>query len=86
MKKTKKTNRSWWRELFLDHPGMADRLPSALIASGTGLTKATKVYCRLCFSGDVNRAIEADTHAIAEGMITAIRSEAQIEAYREWID
>lgn len=86
MKKNKRINRSWWRELFVDHPGLASGDPNAQVASGTGATKVAKVYCVLCFSFDVSWAMGEDVHAVTEGRITEVRSKAQIEAYRKLIN
>jgi hypothetical protein len=80
MRKNKKSGLSWWRELFLNHPGFASKDPSAFAKSGTGATTVSKVYCRLCFPVDVNRAMEEDIRAIAEGRINEVRSEAQIQS------
>lgn len=83
MKKSKKVNRSWWRELFIDHPGLVDGDPEAKVASGTGATRVAKVYCILCLAADIAWAIAEDVRAVTEGRINAVRSEGQIEVYRE---
>ena len=86
MSRFKKSNRSWWRERFLDHPGFADKNQDAFVESGLGATKATKVYCAACLVADTEKIIQEDLHAIDQGRITMVRGEAEIIAYRELID
>ena len=83
MSKSKKSNRSWWRELFVDHPGLADKHPNAFVKSESGATKVGKVYCIACFPLDIDGVIEADIRAVTEGRLTTVRNEVEIEAYRE---
>ena len=84
MSKSKKSNRSWWRELFADHPGFTNRDDEAFVASGSGATKASKVYCKLCLLADIELISKEDMRAVNEGRITTVRDEAVIEDYREY--
>ena len=86
MSKNRKSNRSWWRELFIDHPGFAMKEDEAFVASGSGATKASKVYCKLCLSADTDGILGQDLRAVAQGRITTVQSEATIQDYRELIN
>ena len=83
---SKKSNRSWWRGHFADHPGIANKNPDAIVASETGITKVTKLYCKACFPVGVNWVMDEDARAATEGRITTVRSEAEVEAHRESIN
>jgi len=85
MSKGKKSGRSWWRELFVDHPGFAAGDSNAFAASSTGITKASKVYCAACLPVDVQDLLQDDYSAINQGRITVPRDQAVIEAYCELI-
>ena len=86
MNKKSAIGRSWWRGLFADHPGFANKDSEAFVESGSGMTKASKVYCKVCLSADTNLILETDIRAVNEGRITVVRSEAAIEDYCESID
>jgi hypothetical protein len=43
--------RGWWRDFFLDHPGLIARIPEAY--TGVGLSAKAKVYCAKCFDRDI---------------------------------
>ena len=72
--------------IFINHPGFVDKNPNAFIASESGITKVSRVYCRLCFPTDINQAMEAYVHVVTEGRITTVQSEARIETYCELIN
>ena len=80
---SKKSGRTWWRELFLGHPGFASRDLNAFTTSGTGNTRAGKVYCAACLPADVQKLLQEDYNDINQGRITVARDQAVIEAYRE---
>ena len=86
MSRNKKSTRSWWRELFIDHPGTANKDPEAFVASGTGATKTSKLYCKACWLVDTDRISKDDIDAVNRGRITTPRSEAAIEQYGELIN
>ena len=86
MTKNRKSNRSWWRELFINHPGFATKDNGAFIASESGATKASKVYCKSCLSADTNYVLGQDLHAVTRGRITTVRSEAAIQEHCELIN
>lgn len=85
-KKRKLNTRSWWRELFVDHPGVDDGDPDALVTSNSGATTASKVYCKACLSADTDQVLMGDLNAVDQGRITVARSEDAIQQYRELID
>ena len=83
---SKKLVRSWWRESFVNHPGFTNKNSEAFVESGTGITKAMKVYCKECLLADINLILEEDIRAANEGRITTVRTEAAIEDHCESID
>lgn len=78
-------SRSWWRKHFHDHPGAAAKLPNAYVESDTGHTKTSKLYCKACLVVDIERIIAEDLSGVDQGRLTAVRTEHEIEAYRESI-
>lgn len=86
MNQTKKSGRSWWREHFIDHPGLANKDQDAYVESDSGITKSFKVYCEACLPVDIEGIIEEDLRAISQGRITEVRNEVMIETYCALID
>ena len=85
MSKNRKSNRSWWREHFIDHPGFTSKADEAFVASGSGATKASKVYCISCLSADTDAVLGGDLRAVTEGRIVTPRSETTIQEYCELV-
>ena len=83
MNTNKKSTRSWWRGLFVDHPGFTNKDPDAYTASGTGVTKSSKIYCVACLPVDTQMVLQEDYKDINQGRISVARDQAVIEAYRE---
>ena len=52
------SNRGWWREYFLDHPGLKAKLPE--VFTGTGSSAKAKVYCSKCFENNVSAVLSED--------------------------
>ena len=50
------------------------------------MMKASKVYCKQCLSADITLFLKEDIHAVDEGRITVVWSEATIEDYCELIN
>lgn len=84
MSKNKEAPRSWWRKHFDDHPGVI--AGAHYVESGTGRTKAPKVYCKACLLADAQQIVMDDLHAIDQGQITAVRNEHEIALYCELIN
>ena len=82
----KKSLRSWWRESFINHPGLTNKSSEAFVGSGTGITKAMKVYCKECLLADIDLILEEDIRAVNEGRITTVQTEATIKDHCESID
>jgi hypothetical protein len=51
-------NRGWWRDYFIDHPGLKAKLPDA--STGTGSSAKAKVYCSKCFESHVTAVLAED--------------------------
>jgi hypothetical protein len=77
--------RSWWRNLFHDHPGAATKSRDAYVESETGNTKTLKVYCKPCLTADIQQIISEDLSSINQGRLNAVRTEHEIETYCELI-
>ena len=86
MSKNRKPNRSWWREHFIDHPGFVMKADDAFVPSGSGATRASKIYCKVCLSVDTGDIMEQDLHAVTQGRVITVRSEAMIQEYCELIN
>ena len=81
-RKTNRAPRSWWREdHFIDHPGFPTKSSDAFVGSGAG--KTPKVYCKECFTFDVNQIIEEDVRSKSAGRINTVRTEVNIAAHCE---
>ena len=85
MSKSKKSSRKWWRKHFVDYPGFTNKDDKAFVASGSGATRVSKIYCTLCLVADIDWILKDDICAVEQGRIVVIRSEAAIEDYRELI-
>jgi hypothetical protein len=51
-------NCRWWRDYFIDHPGLKSKLADA--STGTGQLAKAKVYCNKCFENHVNAVLGED--------------------------
>ena len=78
--------RSWWRNHFIDHPGVAAKSPDAYVESDTGQMKSRKVYCGMCLTDDVRQILKEDQRARELGRVIVVRTQPAIEIYRELID
>ena len=84
MSKRSTVDRSWWRKLFEDHPGTANKTPDSFDVSETGKTRYQKVYCTACLSVDVDQIIMEDQGEIhGGGHQVAARTRPAIIAYCE---
>ena len=63
----KRFNSSWWRDHFLNHPDVANNNLNAFVEFESGITKVTKVYCKLCFPEDVTCIMNEDIHVVIAG-------------------
>lgn len=87
MPKSKKlAQRSWWRELFADHPRITDKDEQAFVTSETGATKVAKVYCKACLEVDIDRLMVQEDRLVTEGRIIDNHDRALVEAYRKFIN
>ena len=77
--------RSWWRKHFDDHPGATAKTLDAYVESDTGQTKTHKVYCKTCLVADIQQIMAEDLRAFDLGRLNTIRTEHEIEIYREFI-
>jgi hypothetical protein len=76
-------NRGWWRDYFVDHPGLKSKLPDA--STGTGSSAKAKVYCSKCFESHVTAVLAEDqleVDAVPPRRQT-VRAVANIETYRK---
>lgn len=83
MSKGKGPGRTWWRNLFEDHPGAATKDPDAFHQSETGNTKTPKVYCKACLIADVYQIMVEDSSGINQGREGVNRTEHEIKIHRE---
>ncbi|KAH9024118.1 hypothetical protein EDB84DRAFT_1440775 [Lactarius hengduanensis] len=73
------SNRLWVRDLFKDHPKLAQKAPEAF--SGTRETRdKPKVACKVCLTRLVNAALEQDQREIEAGTRESPRTPEMIEA------
>jgi hypothetical protein len=77
---TTRSNRTWWRNEFYDHPGRAQKLDDAYVVSSGG-TKVEKVYCKPCFDADVNELLVRDEADLNLGRQNDQQSKEEIIAY-----
>jgi hypothetical protein len=85
MNKNRRPTRTWWLELFVDHPGAKAGDSQAFVRSETGATSVSKVYCHACFLADIQHFVNEDVHAVTEGRISAMRDKGEIETNRKSI-
>jgi hypothetical protein len=74
-------NRGWWRDYFIDHPGLKSKLPDA--STGTGSSAKAKVYCLKCFESHVSAVLAEDqvkVNAVPPHW-QAVRAVSDIEAH-----
>ena len=76
-------NRGWWRDHFLDHPGLKAKLPDA--STGTGSSAKAKVYCTKCFENHVNAVLGEDRNEVnaVPPLQQSVRAVPDIEAHRK---
>lgn len=67
-------NRGWWRELFVDHPGIATKSSDAYAGD------KHRVWCKKCFSSRISAEIAQDEREIAAGIRTSVRDQQTIES------
>jgi hypothetical protein len=74
-------NRGWWRDYFIDHPGLKAKLPDA--STGTGSSAKAKVYCLKCFESHVNAVLAEDQVEVdaVPPRRQAVRAVSDIEAH-----
>ena len=63
----------WWRELFVDHPGVATKSADRFAGN------KHKVWYARCFSAHIAAGIAQDESEVTAGIWTSIRDQQTIE-------
>jgi hypothetical protein len=66
--------RGWWRELFVDHPGVAARNPDGYLGN------KHKVWCARCFPVCIAAEVVKDEHEVGTGIQASICDQQTIES------
>ncbi|KAJ3757338.1 hypothetical protein EV360DRAFT_84106 [Lentinula raphanica] len=75
------SGRSWLRDHFLDHPGLALRDPAATAKGGK-----PKLICKYCYPNLISGEKTLDQNKLQNGLIYQARTEELIIRQRKFFD